>query len=137
MKGGGGDMEQRQTIQGQPAHGDLSRYKLNIPLYLIFSLLTCGLFGLYWNYLQMEACNTMLKRTEFRFGRWLLFSILTCGIYLIYYQYQMGAAIVEIQRNRNVHVFESLPIVSVFTTIFGFSIVTDCVHQHEINKLVG
>jgi len=49
----------------------------------------------------------------------------------------MGSAIVEIQRNRNLHIFDSLPIVSVFTTIFGVSIVTDCIHQHEINKLVA
>jgi hypothetical protein len=120
----------------QPVPVEKSKYNLNIPLYLILTLITCGLFNLYWNYLQMEACNTMLKRTEFKFWHWILFSILTCGIYHIFYQYQMGSAIVEIQKNQNKYVFESLPIVSIFTTIFGVSIVTDCVHQHEINKLV-
>ena len=113
-----------------------SNYYLSIPLYLILTILTCGLFNLYWNYLQMEVCNDLLKRTEFRFGYWLLFSILTCGIYHIFYQYKMGSALVEIQRNRNKTLFDGLPVISVVVTVLGLSIVVDCIHQHEINKLV-
>jgi hypothetical protein len=114
-----------------------SRYYLSIPLYLILTLLTCGIFNLYWNYLQMEACNGLLKRVEFRFGYWILFTLLTCGIYHIFYQYKMGAAIVELQRNYNKAVFDALPVISVVVTVLGLSIVVDCIHQHEINKLVS
>jgi hypothetical protein len=42
---------------------------------------------------------------------------------------------VEIQRNYREPVFEQLPLVSLFATIFGFSIAADCIHQFEINKL--
>ena len=114
-----------------------SRYYLSIPLYLILTLLTCGIFNLYWNYLQMEACNGLLKRVEFRFGYWILFTLLTCGIYHIFYQYKMGAAIVEMQRNYNKAVFDALPVISVVVTVLGLSIVVDCIHQHEINKLAS
>jgi hypothetical protein len=114
-----------------------SRYHLSIPLYLILTLLTCGIFNLYWNYLQMEACNGLLKRVEFRFGYWILFTLLTCGIYHIFYQYKMGAAIVEMQRIYNKPVFDALPVISVVVTILGLSIVVDCIHQHEINKLLN
>ena len=113
------------------------QYNLSIPLYLILTLITCGLFNLYWNYKQMEACNLLLKREDFKFIYWLLFSILTCGIYHIYYQYKMGAAIIEIQKNTDKLIFDSLPIISCLTTIFGMSIVVDCIHQHEINKIVS
>ena len=113
------------------------KYNLSIPLYLILTLITCGLFNLYWNYKQMEACNLLLKREDFKFVYWLLFSILTCGIYHIYYQYKMGAAIMEIQKNTNELIFDSLPIISCLATIFGMSIVVDCIHQHEINKIVS
>jgi len=130
-------MEQNTNSINQSFAAPQSKYNRSIPLYLILTIITLGIFNLYWNYLQMEACNTLLKRTEFRFGRWILFSILTFGIYHIFYQYKMGSAIVEIQRSNNKQVFESLPIVSLFTTLFGFSIVADCIHQHEINKLVG
>jgi len=127
------------TNNNQQKHSDKekSEYNLNIPVYLLLTLLTCGLFNLYWNYKQMEACNYLLKRKEFEYANWLLFSILTCGIYHVFYQYKMGSAIVEIQRNTNNSVFDSLPIVSLLTTIFGLSIVVDCIHQNEINKLVS
>ncbi len=126
------------TIPNQPGRGDyeMSSYNLSIPVYLILTLITCGLFNLYWNYKQMEACNYLLKKQEFRFSHWLIFSILTCGIYHIFYQYKMGSAIVEIQRNFNRAAFDSLPIISCLVTIFGLSIVVDCIHQHEINKIV-
>ena len=114
-----------------------SSYYLSIPLYLILTLVTCGIFNLYWNYRQMEACNGLLKRVEFRFGYWILFTLLTCGIYHIFYQYKMGAAIVELQRNYNKAVLDALPVISVIVTVLGLSIVVDCIHQHEINKLVS
>jgi hypothetical protein len=108
---------------------------INIPLYLILTILTCGIFNLYWNYRQMEVCNAVLKRREFSFWVWLLLTILTCGIYHIFYQYKMGAAIVEIQRLLNREIFDILPLISVLVTITGFSIIVDCIHQHEINKI--
>ncbi|MCD4742201.1 MAG: DUF4234 domain-containing protein [Desulfobacteraceae bacterium] len=116
---------------------DRSKHDLSIALYLILTLITCGLFNLYWNYKQMEGCNYLLNRQEFRFVYWLLFSILTCGLYHIFYQYKMGSAIVEIQQNTNKAVFDSLPILSCLVTIFGLSIVVDCIHQYEINKILN
>jgi hypothetical protein len=113
-----------------------SEHRASIPIYLILTIVTCGIFNLYWNYRQMVACNDLLRRREFGFWVWVLLSLITCGIYHIYYQYKMGAAIVEIQRNAGVEMFDKLPLISVFGTILGFSIVVDCIHQHEINKLV-
>ena len=125
---------------GTPAPFDAPRYsehRAGIPLYLILTILTCGLFNLYWNYRQITACNDLLGRREFSFWVWVLLSLVTCGIYHIFYQYKMGAAIVEIQANFGRVLFDKLPVISVIVTILGFSIVVDCIHQHEINKLVG
>ncbi len=128
-----------QMVPNQPKGEDFekSKYNLSIPVHLILTLITWVIFNLYWNYMQMEACNYLLKRQEFRFAHWILFSILTCGIYHIFYQYKMGSAIVEIQRNTNKAIFDSLPIISCLVTIFGLSIVVDCIHQREINKIVA
>ncbi len=118
-----------------PAQPITPRSYINIPLYLVLTILTCGIFNLYWNYRQMEACNALLNRREFSFWIWLLLTILTCGIYHIFYQYKMGAAIVEIQHLMNRDLFDKLPLISVFVTIIGLSVVVDCIHQHEINKI--
>ena len=130
-------MDQLETNQPKDANFERSEYKLSIPVHLILTLVTCGLFNLYWNYKQMEACNYLLKRQEFKFANWIIFSILTCGIYHIFYQYKMGAAIVEIQRKADKLLSDSLPLISCLLTVFGLSIVIDCIHQHEINKLVS
>lgn len=113
-----------------------SEYQKSIPLYLILTILTCGLFNLYWNYTQMKACNDALRREEFNFIMWILLSIITCGLYHIYYQYKMGCAIVEIQTNMGRIIFDSLPVISTIVTCLGLSIVVDCIHQSEINKLI-
>ena len=118
-----------------PAQPITPKSYINIPLYLILTILTCSIFNLYWNYRQMEACNALLNRREFSFWIWLLLTILTCGIYHIFYQYKMGAAIVEIQHLMNGDLFDKLPLISVFVTIIGLSVVVDCIHQHEINKI--
>ena len=118
-----------------PAIGDPRRDHASIPVFLLLTVFTLGLFNLYWNYRQMQACNAMLGRREFGWWRWIILSLITFLIYHIYYQYKMGRAIVEIQRRFEEPVFEELPIVSLIVTILGLSIVADCIHQHEINKL--
>ena len=109
----------------------------SIAKYLIVTVLTCGLFNLYWNYRQMQACNDLLEEEHFSFGLWLLLTIVTCGLYHIYYQYKMGRSITEIQEELGLHVFEILPLISLVATLFGLSILVDCIHQYEINKIVS
>jgi hypothetical protein len=121
----------------QPAGNrpNYAHHEISIPLYLILTIITCGLFNLYWNYRQMEACNEMLGRREFDFWIWFLLCLVTCGIWHIIYQYKMGSVIVDIQRRMGRPVFDTLPLISVLVTVFGMSIVVDCIHQMELNKL--
>ena len=130
-------MDQTNASPGQVGSQKESEHNISIPVYLILTLLSCGLFNIYWNYRQMEACNDLLGKKEFDFWLWFLLTIVTCGIYHIFYQYKMGAAIVEIQRNKNKVVFDNLPIISVLVTIFGLTVIVDCIHQSEINKIVS
>ena len=121
--------------QAQPHDWQLHQYNISIPMYLIITLLTFGIFNLYWNYRQMQACNDLVNRDEFNWMRWFFLSLLTFGIYHIFYQYKMGSIILEAQQQRGAYVFDSLPLLSVLLTLFGVSIAADIIHQHEINKL--
>ena len=118
-------------------YDDEAHHHANIPLYLILTILTFFLFNIYWNFRQMRSCNELLGRSEFSFLVWLLLSILTCGLYHLYYQYKMGAAINEIQHLRGMPVADGLPVLSIVAAILGVGIVADCIHQHEINKIVA
>lgn len=113
-----------------------AEHEMSIPVQLVLTLLTFGIWNLYWNYRQMQACNEMSGREQFSFVLWILLCIVTLGIYFIYYQYKMGRCIVEIQRRLGADPFDGLPIISTLGSMIGFSIVVDAIHQHEINKLV-
>ena len=80
----------------------------SIALGIIFSLLTCGIYSLYWQYKQMVTLNTWLGRTDYRFWLWFFLSILTCGIFGIYYEYKMAVGINEIQTNNSLPVSDHL-----------------------------
>ena len=120
-----------------PQVGERSEHFANVALYLVFTILSCGLFNLYWNYRQMDACNELLGRDEFNFVLWLILSFITCGLYHLYYQYKMGSALNEIQRKYRMPISEGLPALSVLAAFFGFGVVADCIHQVEINKIVS
>jgi hypothetical protein len=106
----------------------------NIVVSLILTILTCGLYDIYWNAKQMKAMNGLLGREELSFWTWLLVGIITCGIFHLYYEYKMGLALLEIQENYGMQVDNHLPIISLLVSLFGFSIVVDAIHQNEINK---
>ena len=125
-------MHQEGPYQRGP-YGD--SYSASIPLYLILTLVSLGVFNLYWNYKQMQACNDLLDRDEFSWLVWILLTILTCGIYHLYYQYKMGAAINEIQVIQGMPVTEGLPVLSVVAAFLGFGVLADCIHQFEINRI--
>ena len=114
---------------------DESGHYKEVGVYLLFAVITCGFFNLYWNYIQMKSCNELLGRREFDFLMWFLLTLITCGLYHFYYQYKMADAIVELQENRKCRVFKDLPIISVIVTVF-VPFVVDAIHQHEINKIV-
>ena len=111
------------------------RYTASVALYLILTIVTLGLFNLYWNYRQMQACNELLERREFSWVLWILLCVVTFGLYHFYYQYKMGAGINEIQNLYDLPFTEGLPILSVVAAVVGFGVVADCIHQHELNKI--
>lgn len=104
---------------------------------LLLTVITCGLYGLYWQYKQMETLNAWLRRKDFSFGLWLLLSIITCGIFAIYYEYKMAKGINEIQELNNMRIASDLPIICLILSIFGLAFVSLAIQQLEINKFYG
>jgi hypothetical protein len=111
------------------------RHEADIVINILFSILTCGLYNIYWNYREMLAVNDLLGRKEFSFLSWSLLSMVTCGLYHIYFEYRMGRAIVELQERHGIDPEYLLPTISLTLTIFQLWIITDAIQQHEINKV--
>ncbi|MBI5630668.1 MAG: DUF4234 domain-containing protein [Elusimicrobia bacterium] len=102
---------------------------------ILFSVLTCGLYNIYWNYRQFQAMNLLLGREEYKFLNWLLLSIVTCGLYHIYYEYRMGVDLNCYLKDNGRPVGDNLALIGLVLSCFGLTVLTDAVYQHELNKL--
>lgn len=70
--------------------------KRSIPPYIILSLVTCGIFGLFWMATLNDDVNAVLGHTDDTSGGLVvLLGIVTCGIYAIYWNYKIGSKLDE------------------------------------------
>lgn len=63
--------------------------------YVLFSILTCGIYGLYFRYQLNKEINQMTgpEPGQISPGVAIVLMIVTCGIYEFYWVYQMGLRI--------------------------------------------
>ena len=112
-----------------------SEGRRGIVIGILISLITCGIYGLYWQYKQMATLNAWLRRDEYSFWLWLLLSIITCGIFGIYYEYKMANGINKVQADNDLAFDSNLPIICVLLAIFGIGVASLAIQQYQINKL--
>ena len=106
----------------------------SIGLGILLTLITCGIYGLYWQYKQMAILNAWLGSNEFSFWKWFFLTIITCGIYEVYEEYKMGQSINTVQSKNNFFVTSNLSIICLLLTLFGLGLVTTAIQQHHINN---
>jgi len=104
----------------------------NIVVYVLLSLVTCGLFVIYWIY-QIGSDLYKLNNLPSNAGLDLVLSIVTCGIYFIYLQYKWGK-LVDSARRRYDLIPRDDALLFVILTIFSLSIVNYCIIQGQLNE---
>lgn len=62
----------------------------SIPLFIILSFFTCGLFNLFWIYSLTEDTNEVTEEEGPNGWMTLLFCVLSCHIYSCYWAYKQG-----------------------------------------------
>lgn len=106
--------------------------KRNIAVAVILSIVTCGIYGIYWMIKINDEVNQLAGEYEATTGGMVfLFSLITCGIYGLYWLYKMGERCDVIKG-----VNGSSGILYLLLGIFGFSIISYCLIQDTINKAV-
>jgi hypothetical protein len=103
---------------------------------IVFSLITCGLYNIYWNARQFRAMNALLGREEYKFWAWILLSVFTCGLFHIYYEYKMGSDLHAFMTSKGIPVNQNLAVIGLVLSCFGLTIVSDAIYQHELHRLV-
>jgi len=108
-----------------------------IAIAILLSIVTCGIYILYWQYKQIRILNAWLDRDEYSFVVWLLLSIVTCGIFGVYYEYKMARGINEVQQTNGFQVNKDLALICLLLAVCGLSLVSLAIQQAEINNFYG
>ena len=77
--------------------------KRNIGVYLILSIITCGIFSIYWFVVLTDDVKKLSEDDDMTSGGVaFLLTLVTCGIYGIYWAYKMGKNVTVAQENKGV-----------------------------------
>ncbi len=105
----------------------------SVGMCIVLSIITCGIYGLYWLYCIAEDVNAVTNQPGPTGGTVLAFTIVTCGVYGMYWAYKTGERLDQARMQNGVPT-GSLAIVYLVLSIFGLSIVAWALMQSELNK---
>ncbi len=101
---------------------------------IVLTIITCGIYGLYWFVCLTEDANTASRTFGTSGGMALLFTILSCGIYGLYWAYKQGEKIDFAKQERGIMSSNS-GILYLILSVIGLGIVAYALMQNELNKL--
>lgn len=107
----------------------------SIVLYIILSIVTCGIFGIYWFYCLVTDLNTAAGTPNDTNGvTVILLTLVTCGIYGLFWMYKAGEKVSMIKRRLGEPDGGNDGILYLVLQLLGFGIVSYCLIQSELNK---
>ncbi|WP_105619491.1 DUF4234 domain-containing protein [Vallitalea okinawensis] len=106
----------------------------SIPVVLILSIVTCGIYMFYWIYSISESLKHYLDDTEISPGVDVVLSILCFYPYSIYYSYKLGQKQMDAQRRAGVPVTDDT-VLYVVLAVLGFFIVNQLIVQSKLNEV--
>lgn len=101
---------------------------------LILSLLTCGIYAIYWVYMTSTEIKNALRTDEVNPVLDVVLTIITCGIWGIYLAYKYPQFILQLQ-DRVGQPRNDISLVSLILAIVGLAPVSLFMVQTELNKV--
>ena len=117
---------------GNPSASQFGITPRSIPLCVIFSIFTCGIYAIYWMIKLNDEVNVLSGEPNATSGGIVfLLTIITCGIYGLYWLYKMGERCDRIKGMNG-----NSGILYLILGIVGLSIISYCLMQDTLNKAV-
>jgi hypothetical protein len=118
-------------------YSEIQNYRKGIGSSIVLTILTCGIYNLFWQNHQIKTVNLLLEKKVLSFWKWFFFTLITCGLYHIYHEYLMGKYIVEIQYKIGKPApSTNLPVIALILSIIGLPFITDAIEQKELNEII-
>ncbi len=109
--------------------------KRDIATQIILTVITCGLYSLYWIATITDDVNILNEDNSNTSGiTVVLLSILTCGLYLIYWNYDTGRKLYELGKKYDKEIVDN-SIIYLILSIFKADLVNLILMQSDLNKI--
>ena len=109
----------------------------SIPLCIILSIVTCGIYLLYWLVVLTDDLNYASGRDNDTSGALsLVLTIVTCGIYGIYWAYKMGNQLDSALEQRGMPTKNGAVLYLVLSVV-GLGFVAWILMQNTINSMIS
>ncbi len=110
--------------------------KRNLAMYIVLSIVTCGLFGIYWFIVVTDDVKSIVNDNQSASGGVaFLLSLVTCDIYGFFWAYKMGEKI-DYMKSMNGMPSGNSSILFLVLRLFGLQIVNLALIQDSINRFV-
>lgn len=109
--------------------------KRNIAVYVILTLVTCGIWGIVWFVQMVDDINALSGEPGAMSGIVVfLLSMVTCGIYMFYWMYKAGEKLDAVRENHGL-VRQDRGVIYLLLSVFGLSIVAMALIQNDLNVI--
>lgn len=107
--------------------------KRDVAMAIILSIITCGLYGIYWFIVMTDESNNVSDEKTSSGGLAFLYTLVTCGIYRLYWNYKMGQKLYLAGKKYNLPISDN-SVLYLILAIFGLDIVNYCLIQSDLNR---
>ena len=109
----------------------------NIVTAIILTIVTCGIYGIYWFIVITDDAKYAAKDDKIASGGVaFLFTLLTCGIYGIYWAYKMGELVAKAQEDRGMTA-KNNGVLYLVLELLGLGIIDYVLIQNDLNEIVN
>ena len=107
----------------------------SIPMLVIFSIVTCGIYYFYWIYKTTDEIKKFMESEEINPTLELILSIVTCGIYTYYWYYKYGKIVyLEMTKKAGLDSTEDSTILLVILNLFMY-VISAAILQDKLNTI--
>lgn len=131
---GGAEPNINNNVNYNQANMGIQRRELAMSI--ILSLVTCGIYGIYWFIVLTDDINKVSNDYKTSGGMAFLYSLLTCGIYTFIWNYKNGKKLNEagIRYGKNI---SDNSILYLVLSLFGFGIISYALMQNDLNQFAN
>ena len=101
---------------------------------IVFSIITCGIYAIWWWYTIMTEIKNSLGREDVNPGLDLVLALVTCGLYGIYLHYKYPQLMLEMQDRAGLP-RNDISVISLVLAVVGLGVVSLFMMQTELNKI--